>query len=83
MSRTLYTNNYSTLYLKRGEKVEKPEYYNNPYTKNVIFGARLQAGDRLKVTDIYASTSGEWEVCPCPGVVLGKTDTLWIRPQTS
>ena len=46
-----------------------------------IYGQRLVVGDTLQVTDVYDSTSGEWQPCPCPGVPLTATgDTVtWVR----
>jgi len=58
----------------------KADYCNNPYTKNLIYGIRLKAGTILEATDVYASTSGKWELCPCPGLILGMTHTIWVRP---
>lgn len=48
--------------------------------RNTIFGIRLQPGCVLKETDVYASSNGTWEKCPCPGVTLRKTDVVWVRP---
>lgn len=52
--------------------METPTHHTNYYsvTGDVVFGSKLHAGDVLEETDVYASTDGRWEKCPCPGVVL-------------
>jgi hypothetical protein len=51
---------------------------------NPIQGRRLQAGDVLRSTDVYASTTGKWERCPCAGAVLQtNVDVVWVRPPPS
>ncbi len=61
--------------------MEKPDYHKNPYSGNQIFGARLQIGDVLKETDVYASADGKWHKCPCPGITLvGCFTTIFVRP---
>lgn len=56
--------------------------FNHPQNKNrTVFGKKLKGGDKLQEGDVYASTSGNWEVCPCPGVVLKEgCEVLWVRP---
>lgn len=51
-----------------------------------IFGHQLEAGDLLEQGDVYDSSNGYWERCPCPGLTLqGGIATVWIRqvPQFS
>lgn len=47
-------------------------------------GHRLEPGDVIAETDVYASTNGEWEPATCPGVALqgtpGNTGGYWVRP---
>ncbi len=45
-----------------------------------IFGMRLAPGAILRNYDLYLSTTGRWDRCPCPGVVLENTEVIWIRP---
>lgn len=45
------------------------------------YGHQLEAGDELEATDVYSSTSGYWELCPCPGTKLvGGLAVVWVRP---
>lgn len=48
-----------------------------------IFGRELETGDVLEATDVYDSTSGTWEPCPCPGLTIqaARNGTVWIRPE--
>ena len=39
----------------------------------------LEAGEVLEETDLYYSTSGVVETCPCPGTTL-VTGAAWYRP---
>lgn len=56
-------------------------------TKNCsrpLFGHRLEAGDLLEATDLYDSTGGYWQPCPCPGVELQPgAKAVWVRPEPS
>jgi hypothetical protein len=46
-----------------------------------VRGRRLEAGDVLEEGDLYASSAGRWERCPCPGLTLREgTDAVWVRP---
>lgn len=48
----------------------------------VRFGYELEPGDVLEATDLYDSTSGFWEPCPCPGLTIQEgCATVWIRPE--
>ena len=69
----------------------EPEYYlnrndNGRYSPNrTAFGRQLEAGDVLEPDDLYESTSGSWERCPCPGLTLSGPITIasapiWVRP---
>lgn len=63
--------------------MEKPDYHQNLHSGNIIFGSRLQPGDKLEKNDVYASTDGKWQKCPCPGVTLVEgVTTVFVRPQT-
>ncbi len=46
----------------------------------IVYGRRLEAGDLLEPGDKYASSSGYWEECTCPGLVLGAGTVPWVRP---
>jgi len=60
--------------------MEKPDYHRNPYSENVVFGAKLSVGDVLKETDVYASADGKWQRCPCPGITLAEgVPTVFVR----
>lgn len=60
--------------------MNQPGYHENPYSGKLFFGVKLYTGTKLEAPDVYASTSGSWELCPCPGVVLQNTETIWVRP---
>lgn len=69
----------------------EPELHANRHAKStrghdgkytVVSGYLLEPGDVLEATDLYDSTSGVWEPCPCPGLALGDgTGAVWIRPE--
>jgi hypothetical protein len=48
---------------------------------NLIVGLSLAVGAILQPGDVYDSTQGIWEECPCPGVRLRATSTKWVRPR--
>ena len=52
----------------------------HPLTDVPLEGALLERGDVLQPGDMYDSTTGEWEECSTPGVIIGDTVTLWVRP---
>ncbi len=54
--------------------------YVHPRSQAPIIGMRLAAGAVLQQGDVYDSTTGTWEACTSPGVALGKTETIWVRP---
>lgn len=46
-----------------------------------IEGEILKPGEVLRDTDYYASTTGKWESCPCPGgKVREGLEVIWVRP---
>lgn len=51
----------------------------NPRSGTPIKGMALVPGAILKPGDRYDSTDGEWGLCPCPGLRLGRTQTFWVR----
>lgn len=60
---------------------QKADYHNNPYVRSPIYGIRIQPGTKLEEKDVYASTRGTWEPCPCPGVILQDSEIIWVRPE--
>lgn len=56
--------------------------FKHPLSENeIVQGEKVEKGDFLKSDDVYPSSSGKWEKCPCPGVILqGEDHTLWVRP---
>lgn len=62
------------------------EYYRmyglNPHPV-VAYGYLLESGDVLREDDLYESSSGRWERCPCPGMRLLREDPeaspRWVR----
>lgn len=40
----------------------------------------IEAGEGLRSTDWYASSSGMWDLCPCPGVKYQRGGALFVRP---
>ena len=61
---------------------KEPEVHHNLHATplNAVVGFRLQSGDMLEPNDVYNSTTGKWERCPHPGIILGETETVWVRP---
>ena len=56
------------------------KHHRNEKVYDVVYGYLLQSGDELEATDVYDSTNGKWESCPCPGLVIGKgISTRWVR----
>lgn len=60
-----------------------PAHYFHPRTFRHIFGTLVLPCAVLRATDVYSSSSGEWEPCPCPGIVLEclVPGVYWIRPE--
>jgi hypothetical protein len=52
-----------------------------------VYGRELVNGDVLQKDDVYNSTSGRWDKCPCPGLTLQGFDegannpVIWVRPE--
>jgi hypothetical protein len=69
---------------------EHPEFVHNVNSgritmgngrKTHVYGVLLQADDVLREGDVYSSSNGYWEPCPCPGGKLGKgLSVVWVRP---
>lgn len=59
-----------------------PAHYLHPRTLRPIFGTVILPCTVLLPTDVYSSSSGDWEPCPCPGIVLEclVPGVHWIRP---
>ena len=55
------------------------EFIKHPDSWWVIFGRRLVAGEELRDSDFYSSTTGKWEPCPCVGCVVGPNNVVWVR----
>ena len=54
--------------------------HTHPTSGAQIAGLVLGAGAVLTNTDCYSSSSGEWALCPCPGLTLGpRAGAIWIR----
>ena len=63
--------------------MQEPSWHLHPvYPHRLVFGSPIEAGTRLETTDVYDSTSGRWERCPCPGIILevASDHVRWIRP---
>jgi hypothetical protein len=57
-----------------------PEVFIHPRSGVLMPGRRVRTGEVLLIGDLYDSTEGNWQRCPCPGAILGITDTIWVRP---
>lgn len=53
----------------------------HPQSGVPIVGMKLAEGAILQEGDVYDSTVGVWEQCPCPGLELKATSTFWVRPR--
>lgn len=52
-------------------------------TRASVNGEILKPGAVLRATDVYSSTTGKWELCPCPGAVLPEgLEVVWVRPNS-
>jgi len=58
------------------------KWHNHPMTGVPVFGTLIESGTRLEENDVYDSTNGKWEECPCPGIILQTdgTHVIWVRP---
>ncbi len=65
-------------------KPSEPHTHPNNVSQT-IYGSLLETGDILTSWDVYASTSGNWEYCTCPGLTLSTRagGAQWVRPQPS
>ncbi len=46
-----------------------------------VYGHLLEAGDTLEASDVYSSSDGSWQKCPCPGTKLhAGLSVVWVRP---
>ena len=61
-------------------KLEDVKFVVVPVTGKVT-ARRIRSGEVLESGDYYLSSNGNWEPCPCPGLVLGEgTACEWVRP---
>jgi hypothetical protein len=59
-----------------------PVFTPHPISATPQFDVVLKPGEKLEATDVYASTTGQWSPCPCPGLTVQEgIATIWIRPQ--
>ncbi len=57
------------------------EKIRHPKSNREIVGVRLIPGEKLEPSDVYDSTGGLWELCPCPGLEIEPgAETIWVRP---
>lgn len=46
-----------------------------------VYGYLLATGDTVQDTDVYNSSNGKWEPCPCPGLTIQLGASVkWVRP---
>jgi hypothetical protein len=65
---------------KRGFFMGAREFI-HPVSKEVISGEQILPGCVLRKTDVYPSTTGEWQLCSTPGIKIGrKCKIVWVRP---
>jgi len=60
--------------------------HHHPKSGVPISGLRLGPSFRIRLeaTDVFNSSSGEWQVCPVPGATIEPgCETIWIRPHAS
>jgi hypothetical protein len=55
--------------------------HQHPQSGVIFKGVRLVKGAVLQEIDYYASTSGTWAPCACPGIVIKESHTMWVRPR--
>jgi len=60
---------------------DKSVYISRTINGEQIMVRAVQPGEILQESDMYSSSNGRWEKCPCPGLTLGKgVGVTWIRP---
>lgn len=57
------------------------QLHSHPQSLSSVAGLRLATGALLKDEDVYDSKTGQWDKCPCPGLELRATSTIWVRPE--
>jgi len=55
-------------------------------TPVVIEGRYLEVGEVIQKNDYYLSSSGTWQLAPCPGLKVhaappGSQEVQWFRPE--
>jgi hypothetical protein len=50
--------------------ISQPYLHFHPESRTEVHGCELEPGDILQKGDVYSSSNGRWEPCPCPGLVL-------------
>lgn len=60
---------------------ESKRFYHPDPSVPFIVGRQVMSGETLEPTDVYSSSNGRWEPCPCPGLILGEGHSvIWVRP---
>lgn len=64
---------------------ERATHHEHPNVEGTfVYGRKLGNGDVLETNDVYNSTNGRWERCPCPGLTLQgfeeDSPVIWVRP---
>ncbi|HXK38413.1 MAG TPA: hypothetical protein VJ579_05095 [Candidatus Paceibacterota bacterium] len=59
-----------------------PTHHAHPASLAYVYGTLIKPCTVLLATDVYSSSDGKWEPCPCPGVVLEclSDNVVWVRP---
>lgn len=72
---------FQNLKIKEVYMEQKAERFIHPISNiGTVLGIKIEPGTVLEENDVYASTTGKWENCPCPGVMLQNSDVFWVRP---
>lgn len=53
-------------------KIKEPTIHIQPISGQKVYGIRIFPGEVLSSEDVYNSSNGNWEPCPCPGNILGE-----------
>ncbi len=62
--------------------MKEPKLHVHPENMTArIYGAQLETGDIVQADDLYNSSGGNWQSCPCPGLTITMgVSVIWVRP---
>lgn len=57
--------------------------HKHPSSTETVFGNKLEMGDAIESTDVYATVNGTWDIVPTPypGDSVGISPIYYVRPK--